>query len=244
VCIVKEEDSSFVVLLTATIQPKTTYLLQRVDPIERLRDYEEALRLWLKYDFPIVFCENSNYDLSSLRAIVPEGKDVEFIQFEGTNYSPELGKGIGEWEVIVHALTHTKHENPYFIKVSGRYFVKNIKKIIKRVKEESLINSSLSKNLSFSDSRCFVCKKEFFYDYFNENQKKYINDSEGVFFEHVLAKSILKAQSKHRGSWSHLAIAPNIIGISGTDGARYSNNFIFKILKNLVYFFRKRVIEF
>jgi hypothetical protein len=129
-----------ILLMTATVTPPPTATkLARMDPVLRLRDYEEALRFYLgKLDSglfeSIVFVDNSNSDVSSLRRLAAGSghKDrVEFIGFDGLDYPPENGRGYGEMSLIDFAMANS-HEirraapGAMVWKVTGRYIVKNV----------------------------------------------------------------------------------------------------------------------
>ncbi|NEP57121.1 MAG: hypothetical protein F6K31_08870 [Symploca sp. SIO2G7] len=132
-----------ILLMTATITPPTGISnLKRTDPKIRIQDYEKALKFYLslvdKGCDKIIFAENSNSDIASLRHIVQQsGKAdrVEFIVFNGLDYPPHYNRGYGEFKLLDYAM-----ENSQFIqsrdiktivwKVTGRYIVRNLSQII------------------------------------------------------------------------------------------------------------------
>lgn len=208
------------ILLTATIDPKGVVLTKRNDPLVREQDHIDALTRWGQLPFPVVFCENSGYELGKIRSMVGKQTkaDIEILQFDGQNFPKELGKGYGELNTIKYAITHSQliNNSDYVIKVSGRYFIKNIEKIAKALllHQDTYVMVDLQKNLGFADSRVFGFKPSFISDYLSKRQDL-LNDSKGVFFEHVLAQSVLRAVSDGR-KWLPLPSKPIIIGYSGT----------------------------
>jgi len=136
-------NNSNILLLTATITPPSGVpLLARTDPSVRLNDYANALKFYLSLvgkcvDY-ILFVENSNSDISRLRAIVDQAnltKSVEFIVFEGLDYPPAYGRGYGEFKLVEYAMNHSTILNnqpgeSIVWKVTGRYITKNICRII------------------------------------------------------------------------------------------------------------------
>lgn len=134
-----------VLLLTATITPPAGVpLLARTDPKTRLQDYEKGLQFYLQFINKgidaIVFAENSNSDVSTLKNIVIQSglqNSVEFLVFDGLDYPPSYGRAYGEFKLVDYAMTHSQtisnHQDNLLVwKVTGRYIIKNIAKIIAR----------------------------------------------------------------------------------------------------------------
>jgi hypothetical protein len=136
---------SNILLMTATITPpEGVPFLARTDPKARLKDYEEALRFYSslvnKSIDAIVFAENSNSDVSTLKAIVSQAgieDQVEFLVFYGLDYSPTYGRAYGEFKLIDYVMEHSQivrsqGAEVVFWKVTGRYLVKNLAQIVAR----------------------------------------------------------------------------------------------------------------
>lgn len=209
-----------VLLLTATINPKQMTHVLRTDPKARERDYLEALKLYLENTaLDILFCENSNFfspEICELKSRFPD-RSFEILQFDGNKFDPNLGKGRGEKEIIEFALKHSKlfHERKYFLKVTGRLYIKNVAKLAKCMSERSsFICGDLHKNLRWMNSKVFFFHREFFESYFDQVGGR-IDDSKGVYFEHCLAAAALRAVSDGR-KWVGLPVFPLIVGVSGT----------------------------
>lgn len=130
-------------LLTATITPSEGVpFLKRSDPSIRLQDYEKALKFYLpllnKCIDSIIFAENSNSDISNLRDLVNQAgatKQVEFIVFDGLDYPPHYDRAYGEFKLIDYVMNHSQliHKQDQEIivwKVTGRYIISNLGKII------------------------------------------------------------------------------------------------------------------
>jgi hypothetical protein len=105
------------ILLTATITPPVNAVqLSRVDPSLRLQDYTTSLGFYLEQlkkgvVSGLIFAENSNSDIQSLRSLVeshPMKDSVEFISCQGLDYPPEYGRGYGEFKLVDHAMRHSK----------------------------------------------------------------------------------------------------------------------------------------
>jgi hypothetical protein len=134
-----------VILLTATITPPSGVpLLARTDPKDRLQDYEKGLQFYLKFVGSgidaIIFAENSNSDISTLQKIVNQSglqDKVEFLVFDGLDYPASYGRAYGEFKLVDYAMNHSQtikiHKDNLLVwKITGRYIIRNMSKIIKR----------------------------------------------------------------------------------------------------------------
>ena len=114
--------------------------LQRTNPPQRLRDYEEALSFYLPlvgttFD-DIVFAENSASDITSLKQMVrSHGVDgpVQFLSFNGLDHPPAYGRGYGEFKLVDHAMNHSPalRDDAFVWKCTGRYKIRNIVDLVK-----------------------------------------------------------------------------------------------------------------
>ncbi|HKP20231.1 MAG TPA: hypothetical protein VJT68_01850 [Thermoleophilaceae bacterium] len=129
--------------MTATITPPAGVpALQRVDPAERLADYERALSFYVGLPDSIVnrvvFAENSGTELGSLRAIADRegaGKEVELVSFDGLDYPVAHGRAVGEMRLIDTALSRSRllgalGDDEPFWKVTGRLRFTNLPGLI------------------------------------------------------------------------------------------------------------------
>lgn len=214
------------VLLTATIDPKDVIFVKRNDALVREKDYINAIKKWLeKKDFSIVFCENSGYKMDKLKSMIKNfpKMETEVLQFNGQDFPKELGKGYGELLIIKYAIQHSKliRHSDYIIKVSGRYFIKNIEKIRSALLKDSdvYLMADLKRNLTSGDSRVFAFKPSFALNYLSKFQDL-INDSKGFYIEHALARAALHAISDGY-KWMPLPSKPIIVGYAGTSDTPY-----------------------
>jgi len=131
-----------ILLLTATITPPAGVPnLVVTDPDSRLRDYERALAYYAtligrSFD-SIVFCENSDASLVSLRRVADgsgQGSAIEMMSFQGTDHPSFYGRAYGEFRLIDHAMDHSQilrnARNPVIWKCTGRYLVRNMRYIV------------------------------------------------------------------------------------------------------------------
>ena len=216
--------SERVLLLTATIDPKGCYYLKRRSVSKRLGDYEAALSRWIESGSVsrIIWCENSGYCLDSIHAIVNASRrqhePIRVQSFDGNTYPRRLGKGYGEMGIISHAMSTNPACGPdqLIIKVTGRYFVSNLKVILDEVEagEHADIVCNLDGERQMADSRCFLARRQFFAAHLLP-RRGLINDSKGVHFEHVLAAAVFSAV-KQGLRWRPYPVEPRVEGISGT----------------------------
>lgn len=131
-----------ILLLTVTIAPLPDVpALTHKDPTIRLKDYINALKFYLPLvnqciDY-IIFAENSNSDISALKALVEAAKlsdKVEFMVCYGLDYPSHYNRGYGEFKLIEYVMNHSKLIHTYsksiIWKVTGRYIIRNLRHII------------------------------------------------------------------------------------------------------------------
>lgn len=215
------------ILLPATINVRGVAFLKRSDPKIRENDYISALGKWIQEtNYPIVFCENSNSDLKRIKEAIEQyiNREIEFLQFDGNNYPRDLGKGYGMLLTIRYALQNSIliKNSDYVVVVTGRYFVKNIQKIVMLLSknEDIYVTADLKRNLTWADARIFAFKPSFVLVYLSPFQDL-INDSKGFYLEHALARAALQAIIDGH-IWMPLPSKPFIVGYSGTSNTPYN----------------------
>jgi len=199
--VIKEEkkEENFCLLLTATIDPKGCIITSRKDPKVREQDYIDALKKWLSFtSLPIVFCENSMYDLSRIKNETKEYSDrIEFIQFDGNKSADKMGKGIGELKIILNAIISSDFikKSKNIVKVTGRSFVNNFDRIISSFEEDTFVQYSVDNNINnykTIQTIIFIFKKPFVK--YLMNRRSYLDDSKLQFFEKMFLKCINDAE--------------------------------------------------
>ena len=214
---------------------------------DRLQDYKSAFKKWLDDAAVrhIVVVENSGFDLSEFRYMADKArlrKEVEFISFDGQDFPRHLGKGFGENIALKEVVRSSKllASSKKFIKLNGRYYVNNSKTFFDEMLRPIDVYCDLSRNLSWSDSRLFGGSLEFLRNYVCTECSR-INDSAGVFFEHCLARASLRALADGY-TWKMPNTIPDIVGLSGTTNAPYSDypakrvaRMIFRRIKSRIF---------
>jgi hypothetical protein len=214
-----------ILLLTGCINPDGMTLTSLNNPEERKEQYKNAIRYYIaKTSFPIVFVENSGTDISVLfKDAILSGR-MEYLTFFG-NQNKNRGKGYGECEIIQYALNHSNiiktTNDKRIVKITGRLIIKNLNIIIwthQLLSTKSTTICAINSKLSFPDSRFIIASESFYRDFIK--RKNTINDSKGVYFEHVLLQTIIEEK---KYSFSPFYIMPIIDGISGSTGQKYEN---------------------
>lgn len=184
------------ILLTATIQVQVVQ--GNFTTLERLEMYASTLRYYSKaigHNYPIVFLENSGYDLSEFKREFQGTLDIEFIQFQPTGELPfdnSKGKSYNEYLMIGGGVCKSEklRSCTHFLKITGRYAMLNINSIIAEVekraddkvfmcdvKDTRLYEMIGSKNFGrWGDSRYWVASVDY---YLNKMKNCYLemNDS-------------------------------------------------------------------
>lgn len=242
---VSPEDIS--VVLTSTIDPKGVAFMQRSDPDVRLADYKAALRRWVADPWArnIIVVENSGYSLDALKRIVDEGsfgRNIEFLSFDGQDFPRHLGKGYGETLALTHVMEHSRQlrETTRFLKINGRYYVPRLGRILSDMTTETQIFCNLNKKMTFSDSRFFGGDLAFLRRVCTEGLQ--VNDQEGVWFEHVLARSVLRGVADGL-TWRFISTLPNIQGSSATTDRAYVESAPKRWFKGRINAAKQRLLE-
>ena len=238
----KNYNFTYVLILTACIQPKNIPFLERNSEKDRLRDYKIAFTKWCesKSIEKIIFVENSGYNLEFFyeEAKKFSEKKIEILSSNLNNtFNKSLGKGYGEHLCFKEVIEKSKlfKESKFFIKVTGRYYIKNYQNILKEFKKKkSEIFVNLKDNLKYADSHVFGGSNIFFSNYVVPISSK-INDSKSIFMENCLAKSVLLGVNNNL-KFNNVETFPYIAGIIGTNNKKIKNN-LFKKIK--LYFFGK-----
>lgn len=223
-----------VLLLTACINPNgmSYTVLQQIDI--RRRQYEKALRWYLEHTpYRIVMAENTN---SSIDTDLKDNNRVEYITFEGNNYSKEKGKGYGEALIIKEAMKQSQwlKDALLIVKITGRLIVENIQNVINEVaklhvhtlsyelyKGGLLVAGDLNCKQKKAPSVCFLAPPDFFVDDFFIDMEN-CNDTLGIDFETVLYRQYMRWMGVN-GGFRLLTHRIKIKGVSGSTGKAYQN---------------------
>ncbi|MDP1523616.1 MAG: hypothetical protein Q8M10_10695 [Methylotenera sp.] len=230
------------IILTATVSPMVDVV--RANPEARLNDYLKALERWWQefksLPVDILFCENSGYDLKSLRdwiVLMNAGNRIRVFQFNGDkSLVANLGKGAGEAEIFDECF----HNNlisgyDYILKSTGRLFVSNARHLLEQtINKGSDWAISFRSPLDFVDARFFIVKLELFHAYLLGLGIE-VNDKQGAYIEHAMLRRVCRAISDGH-QWGQFEELPRYEGVGGTDGKKHSS-----LLGNLRYFVKNGI---
>lgn len=214
-------------IITGTIRPTGQMRqLKLRDESERLKQYEESIRFFLESGAftKLVFCENSNYGTEKLSYLTDiarkKGTELELLSFQGDNEKACLyGKGYGEGEILSHVFTQSRLVlgEPFFIKVTGRLRVENIKDIVARIKQDNIyFNIPNRTRRDIYDTRMYGMPAALFKELFLNAYPK-VRDDEGRILEKVYTRVLLENNIKV----TNFPRYPRIVGVSGTGGLVY-----------------------
>lgn len=215
---------NYILLLTGCINPNGMPFTSLTDNSVRKEQYIKAINYYIQHtDFPIVFVENSNTDISDCFASTISSNRIEVLTFYGNNYK-NRGKGYGEAEIIEYALKNSQfitssNRQCTIIKITGRLIVENIKKIINKrffFQGNNSIAVSYNTAFTFADSRVIIAPINFYISFLKN--KEQINDLNKKYFEFVLSDSIKQSKNFH---YFPFYVEPQITGLSGSTGKAY-----------------------
>lgn len=203
------------IILTWTIQvPQGTKNLAIMDTNIRLQQYLDNIIFLItksKILTKIVFCESSGYQnqifdfLKQLAELY--NKQFEYLTFEWNNQQViKKGRGYGEQEILEYFLVHSQliKEETSFIKLTGRYQVKNIDEVLSTSKD---LENAFSRMIPW-EKRCSTAFFKINITIFNQYLKgcaEEVNDEkwadhqlEGVYYRRL--------QSLNLPSWEKVPI--------------------------------------
>ena len=234
---------SVAILLTACVNPMGMSYTVLQDCHVRKQQYIEALRYYLDHtEARIVFVDNTECDLSpSFEKDIEDGR-LEILSYDGNHYEKARGKGYGESLIIEYGLTHSRllMDSILIIKITGRLKCLNIHQVIEKCHESDTVYAwfTLDDNsCPICESRVFIAPREFYEHYFLPDKGE-IDDSNHVFFEHVLMESVHKwIQSKR--NFKEIWFPMVLNGVGGSTGEVYSESFFRSIQFYIHYFLHK-----
>lgn len=237
-----------ILLLTACVKPNgmPQTAIKFVD--ERLRQYRESLNFYLaKTNFDVVFCENTGMDISEhYEKEIQKGR-LEVLTYEGNDFDKIKGKGYGECQIVAHALQHSqklKQASMYqpVVKISGRHIVRNIKSIVNFTnlfigKKSTFVCAHINNRTKGAISDFYIGTLNF-HQLFINNQSE-IDESKGVWYEHVLFSTMEEYYHNKKGEVLNLPVPLYQIGVSGSTGEPFIRpsykDYMKSILKCIAY---------
>lgn len=214
-------------IITGTIRPngKVGQLILK-NEVDRLRQYKEALLFTIRSQAfsKIVFCENSDYGVESFAGIQTKaaeaGVKLELLSFRGNEEEVQKhGKGYGEGEILDYVFANSRLLNgeSYFVKITGRLEIVNIKDICEHMDFNMCYFNIPNRTIRYYyDTKLYAMPVAVFNDYF---RKAYIQvwDDAGIYLEKVYTKILLKEKIKVKNFEKY----PRVLGRQGSTGLDY-----------------------
>ena len=200
-------------ILTATIQPSGPHIAES-DPGNRLAQYEEALRFYTQLPHDILFVENSGFDFAQseyLQELRNTGR-VRFITVPRSS-QPEKGKGFQEFEMLDGVIDRVGRDYEAFVKVTGRYIVKNAGALVATRLGDIRIDRH--RKMKVAITGFFQCRVDFYQQHLRGIFQK-ADDAAGVFIEHVLYRRL--AELEMNNAVELFPQNPDYHGVSGSHG--------------------------
>lgn len=205
------------ILLTATIKVQVAGGNFTAD--QRVKMYKSTLSYYAQVigkKYPVIFLENSDYDISALKDEFQEKLDIEFIQFTpdcGLPFLRTKGKGYNEYLMIGAGIQKSKkiRSCTHFLKITGRYPMLNIVTICKEIEKRGetisfmcdIKDTNIFRFLRYNndghwgDSR-FWAANIIYYKNKMQNCYTWMDDSAGRYAEEYLYNlSVMKRNDKH-----------------------------------------------
>lgn len=230
--------ASDLLILTATITPPGGVpQLVRTDPQARLNDYLDALAFYMslpeKYVGRILFVDNSLSDISRLHEMIDiagQRSRVVLHTFSGLDHPPSYGRGYGEFKLLDHAIDHIdelapqwNHPDARIWKVTGRYKVRNLSRLIRSAPQRDLYCDLKNKPQPWMDLRVFQTTlrgyRNFFYNIRESLREDVSHRSPEIFFREHVGRIL---QDHPRMVAPRLRVEPYVDGLRGSDNRNYS----------------------
>lgn len=239
------DDKDVILLLTWCVDPKGMSFTVLHNVEERIQQYYETLDYYLeKTNLDIVVVENTLFNIAEKYR---SNNRIEYLTFDGNNFNKSIGKGFGEALILKYALSNSiflHRESCAIVKITGRLkivsFIEHLKQL-SELKTKNVVLADANWKGDFVYSYFFIANSKFFDNFFLPLVNN-INDSKGIYFEHVLMQAI--REYKRSGNIFRLLEKKILIdGISGSTGRTYNNsqNLLLKIGFYMKKLFLKRL---
>jgi hypothetical protein len=196
----------------------------------RLQEYISAIRFYLMQfgDLDLYFLENSSFDPASSAEFMKLMSMPRFhlLKFPASEKHNE-GKGYQEFEMLDEAVEQLSQYGR-FIKITGRYRIKNAAAITKFRCGGMLVD--LNRKHRTAQSYILYFTRDFYLRYLSGAYKN-AHDSAGRFIEHVIYERI--THSAALGICQLFPKTPLIEGIAGSSGRLMKRNPLRVFIRNL-----------
>lgn len=208
-------------LVTGTVVPNSNFVAH-ADVEKRLQEYYEGLSFYASVfpSLPVYFLENSSYDFSAnpdFQKLFIE-KKITLVKFPVSDKFNQ-GKGYQEFEMLDKTIEQLSGTFDSFVKITGRYKVLNLPRLIRSVSKDLLADSH--KKHRVTQTNVFYVSGNF---YLRHLKDLYLlaDDSKGIFIEKVVYEKLVRDKLFDKAGL--FPVNPVIIGTSGSYGGSLGRN--------------------
>lgn len=207
------------IILTGAIEPNVDFVV-RTDIDQRIEDYRKCIAFYLDAtSHPIIFAENTGFEPEESEAFQSFLLEDRF-HWEAVEPHSDFSKGKGFQEFYtLDQLAKRGLCGDYFVKISGRYLVRNVAPLI--AKMTAPFHIDLHQKMRVAITGFFGVDTQFYRDHLLD---KYIeaNDADGRFIEHVVYEEITRPELSN----SVELLPENALyeGVSGSHGNSMARN--------------------
>jgi len=208
----REGQTKIPIVLTATVVPNGIAGAIS-DPQLRLEEYVRVLKFYRQFA-PIIFLENSNYPLEQHPAF-RETAGLQIKRFPPSANS-KFGKGYQEFEMLDAWLTQTPEPPARWIKISGRYQVRNIDTILNEcnLTGDSQFVIDQLKYKQFARTYLFCVDTDFYLQHLRGIYRD-CDDPAGRWIERVIFQKMKTISARQTRFFK---TQPNLIAVDATSG--------------------------
>jgi hypothetical protein len=226
------------VLITSAINV-TAPGTKLADPAERLDLTLKGIERWLQNPavHALVAVDGSGFDYSSqLRELnLTPRKDLEFLSFQNNAEMVRVkGKGYGEGEIVLHALTQSKmlRAASCFAKCTAKLYVRNYRKCLAAFNGKFMCGVHGKNRIRCLDTRFYLSSRDFWLEHFSQAHFQ-VDDPKGYYIEHSYLDRLRESGIKG----FTLPVPPLIEGRSGSDNIEYPAPSLYRRLAHRVRFY-------
>lgn len=219
--------------MTSTIAPPPG-VHARTEPAVRLGDYSRALSFYLAQIGQgidhIVFAENSNSDLTTLRHLADEAgltERCEFIGVSGLDYPSAYGYGYGEFKLLDRAMAESRTlleigAKSIISKVTGRYIVRNLTRMVRQIPDDlDLLCDIRKREWPWADMRVMFWTPLGYERVLRGVYHLLRNDLTGLAPEMVLSRYLVESQNRAKIQ-TRFPFELKVRGVRGYDNREYN----------------------
>ena len=214
------------IVLTGTIIPHGVDT-PIADPSIRRAEYLRSIRFYRQWA-PVYFLENSAYSLAEDPDFA-EAEDFHVRKFP-LSANPERGKGYQEFEMVDAWLAQEAHPPERWVKVTGRYLVRNIAAILEECARDGDTGIVIDQIASHAAARTFLfaVQTEYYRAHLQGLYRWCDDRSPRQIVEHVFFEGL---QADPKKSFRLFVNEPDVVAVAGSSGRDMENSPVRRLVK-------------